>query len=214
MAAVIGGPASPYVAPFGTLIVLTAIAPHLEGPQLISYAVKTVIVVLVLAASVRRVDWGRGLYPVLGSAAGVGVLVAWVGLEGLYPMIGETSTVNPLASVSSQAEVTLVGFRLFGATVVVPLAEELFWRGFLIRWVIKPDFRSVNHGTFTWPSFLVTVGLFSIEHHRWLPGLIAGAAYNAVYYRTKSLKACVVAHAVTNLGLGVYVLTFGRWDFW
>jgi CAAX prenyl protease-like protein len=53
-----------------------------------------------------------------------------------------------------------------------------------------------------------------VEHDRWLAGLIAGVAYNALYYRTRSLKACILAHGVTNLGLGIYVLTANQWRFW
>ena len=69
-------------------------------------------------------------------------------------------------------------------------------------------------GLFTWPSFLVTSALFAVEHDRWLVGLMAGVAYNLLFYRTKSLYACMVAHGVTNLALGIYVLRTGQWTFW
>ena len=69
-------------------------------------------------------------------------------------------------------------------------------------------------GTFTWASFLTTSALFAVEHDRWLAGLIAGLAYNGLYYRTRSLNACIVAHGITNLGLGIYVLAGNQWRFW
>jgi hypothetical protein len=59
-----------------------------------------------------------------------------------------------------------------------------------------------------------TTVLFGVGHHQWLVGVIAGAAYNGVLYRTRSLFSCVIAHAVTNLGLGIYVLASGKWYFW
>ncbi len=98
--------------------------------------------------------------------------------------------------------------------MVVAITEELFWRGFLIRWIIKPDFRSVPIGMFTWPSFVITSLLFATEHNRWLVGLIAGIIYNILLYRTKSLRACMVAHGMTNLALGLYVLATQQWTFW
>src|SRR5438094_8129287 len=69
-------------------------------------------------------------------------------------------------------------------------------------------------GTFTWISFLITSGLFAAEHAQWLVGLMAGIAYNLLWYRTRSLKACILAHGVTNLGLAVWVLATGQWNFW
>jgi len=101
-----------------------------------------------------------------------------------------------------------------GASVVVAVMEEVFWRGFLLRWIVNQDFRKVPIGAFTWPSFLVTSALFAVEHPRWLVGLMAGVAYNLLLYRTRSLYACIVAHGVTNLVLALWVLHTGRWSFW
>jgi uncharacterized protein len=103
--------------------------------------------------------------------------------------------------------------RLVGAVLVVPIAEEFFWRGFLIRWLVRSDFQTVAPGTFTWISFLITSGLFAAEHAQWLV-LMAGIAYNLLWYRTRSLKACILAHGITNLGLGVWVLATAQWNFW
>ncbi len=107
-----------------------------------------------------------------------------------------------------------MALRLTGATLLVPVAEELFWRGFILRWIVNPDFQKVPIGTFTWPSFVLTSLLFATEHNRWLVGLVAGIVYNLLVYRTRSLFACMVAHGVTNLALGVYVLNTGLWTFW
>ncbi len=98
--------------------------------------------------------------------------------------------------------------------IVVPLTEELFWRAFLIRWLIKEDFKSVPVGAFTWLSFAVTVGLFGAEHTEWLAGLICGVLYNGLYYKRKDVFSCVVAHAVSNAALAAWVLSRGDWKFW
>ena len=69
-------------------------------------------------------------------------------------------------------------------------------------------------GVFTWYSFAITVGLFGTEHREWLAGLICGALYNWLLYRTRRLGACVVAHAVSNAALAAWVLWQGDWKFW
>jgi hypothetical protein len=104
--------------------------------------------------------------------------------------------------------------RVIGAVVVVPVMEELFWRAFLIRWLVNEDFQRVPVGTFTWMSFAVTTLFFGLEHDQWLVGLICGAAYNGLLYRTRSVWACVVAHAVSNAALAGWVLARGDWKFW
>jgi CAAX prenyl protease-like protein len=107
-----------------------------------------------------------------------------------------------------------IGFRIIGAVLVVPVMEELFWRAFLIRWLVNEDFQSVPAGMFTWPSFLITVAMFGAEHNHWLAGLVCGALYNMLLYRTRSVWACVVAHATSNAALAAWVLTRGDWKFW
>ena len=106
-----------------------------------------------------------------------------------------------------------VGLRLIRMVIVVPVMEELFWRSFLIRYLVHPDFKTVSIGAFTWFSFGVTVLLFGAEHHLWVVGILAGVIYNLLLYQTRRLSACIVAHAVTNLALGIYVLVTQEWIY-
>jgi hypothetical protein len=92
--------------------------------------------------------------------------------------------------------------------------EELFWRSFLLRYIINSDFMSVRVGTYTLFSFLVGSGLFGLEHTLVLAGIMAGIAYSLLLYWTKSIYQCVLSHAVTNFVLGIYVLQTGYWQFW
>lgn len=107
-----------------------------------------------------------------------------------------------------------IAVRLFGASVVVAIFEELFWRSFILRYIINPDFTKVPIGAFTWPSFLISAALFGTEHHLWLAGIMAGLFYNLLLYRTKHLFYPVLAHGITNFCLGIYVMTTGNWQFW
>jgi CAAX prenyl protease-like protein len=106
--------------------------------------------------------------------------------------------------------------RFARMTLIVPLVEELFWRGFLLRFCIREDFQRVPFGTFTWTSFLVVSIAFCFEHTQpdWAAALITSALYNAVAYTSRSLLACVIAHAITNLLLGFYIMKTQQWGFW
>jgi len=106
--------------------------------------------------------------------------------------------------------------RVTGACLVVPVMEELLWRSFLMRWLINKDFLGVSLGTYTHISFWITVFCFVSVHRPWEWGvtLVAGILYGAYLVRTKNLVGCVIAHAVTNLGLAVYVVYSGSWFYW
>jgi uncharacterized protein len=107
-------------------------------------------------------------------------------------------------------------FRFLRLVVVVPLVEEIFWRGFLLRFVIDEHFERVPFGKFNWLSFAVVTVAFTFSHSRpdWPAAFITGALYNVVAYRTQSLGSCVLAHAVTNLLLGLWIMQSHQWGFW
>jgi CAAX prenyl protease-like protein len=92
--------------------------------------------------------------------------------------------------------------------------EELFWRSLVLRWIRNSDFLSVSPAQVGWMALIVSSVLFASEHHQWLAGLIAGLAYAGTYMHTRNLWCAVVAHAVTNFALGVWVLHSRQWQYW
>jgi CAAX prenyl protease-like protein len=96
------------------------------------------------------------------------------------------------------------------------LIEEIFWRGFFLRYLIAEDFDRVAFGRFSWLSFTAVTLLFAFSHSKadWAAALCAGALYNLVAYRTRSLFSCVFAHALTNLLLGLWIMHTRQWGFW
>jgi CAAX prenyl protease-like protein len=115
-----------------------------------------------------------------------------------------------------------VSARFLRLVVVVPLIEEIFWRGFLQRYLIDERFTTVPIGKYTAFSFWCVVFAFASVHWgpNWMPGqdfwlaVPTGAIYGWLLIRTKSLFAPIVAHAVTNLALGLYIMKTGQWGFW
>jgi CAAX prenyl protease-like protein len=152
-------------------------------------------------------------------AAGIGVLVLllWIAPQMWLGLPPRTDGFDPTYFGTSGSAFNLtVVLRFLRLVVVVPLVEEIFWRGYLLRVLVAEPFTSVPVGTFTRRSFaIVTIG-FCLEHQfsDWPAALAAGALYNLVAYRTHSLSACVLAHAVTNLLLGIFVMRTGQWGFW
>ncbi len=104
--------------------------------------------------------------------------------------------------------------RLAGSTLVIAVAEEFFWRGFLYRFAVDKHFLGVELKRFHPGWFLLVALLFGLVHHRWLVGLLAGMLYGILLIRTRDIWAVCIAHGFTNLVLGLYVLVSGAYQFW
>ena len=108
-----------------------------------------------------------------------------------------------------------ITLRVAAAAITVPIAEELAFRGYLLRRFISADFENVSFRTFTWFSLFASSVLFGLLHgRRWTAGAAAGALYATVSLRTGKLGEAVVAHATTNVLLAAFVLLFQKWSFW
>ena len=206
---------SPYLLPFGIFALLTYAGVLLHLPMPAIYPLKTLLVAVSIVwlwkyyGSEIRAQWDA-----LAVLAGAAVFFVWVGLEGWYPALGGDS-VSPASELGSlEVGNIFIAIRLIGAVLVVPVMEEIFWRSFAMRFLIDFRFKSVALGKYTLFSFLSVAVAFGLEHEKWLPGIIAGMVYAGVLYRTKNLFSPILAHAVTNLLLGIYVLQSGQFGFW
>ena len=106
--------------------------------------------------------------------------------------------------------------RLVGAVLVVPVMEELFWRDYAWRSVIAPnDFKLANVGEWDVKAFLIVPAIFALVHGNWwLTSIVWALMVGGLLVYTKSLGACIIAHATTNLLLGLWVLYSKQWSFW
>jgi CAAX prenyl protease-like protein len=206
-------PTVPYILPFVVFLLLTELARWLPNGQLWLYPLKTVLAGLLLLWFRKTYSEITPGFSLLAFAVGILVFVLWIPLYGGYFLLGEPTIVNPYDLAGGLA-LPWIAVRLFGSSVVVPIMEELFWRSFLLRYLVNPDFRQVPLGTFTPSAFAISVALFGVEHNQWFAGMVAGALYTLLLARTKSLCSCIIAHAVTNFLLGLYVLITGHWQYW
>lgn len=128
---------------------------------------------------------------------------------------GERVSYNPLENFETElGKWSFLAFRFFGIAAVVPVAEELFWRGFLLRWIIDPDWEKVPLGKFTLSSCGIVVLLFTSAHPEWFAAAVYCLLINGLLYWKRDLWQCVVAHSISNLLLAIYVLTYEQWHLW
>lgn len=219
----------PHVVPFAAFLgflVLAQVADAIfkgHGPPLLAeprywiYPLQTLTCGALVAVYWRSYEFGPFRRPIFTLGVAVFVLILWVSPQEFFEFPPRTQGFDPTVFEGDPALYWgNLGFRFLRLVVVVPLVEEIFWRGFLLRFLINEDFRSVGVGTFSWGSFLWVSLLFGLEHAGpdIIPAVITGACFNGVAYRTRSLTACVIVHAAVNLGLGLYIMRTGQWGFW
>jgi exosortase E/protease (VPEID-CTERM system) len=158
--------------------------------------------------------------------AGLGWRGSWVGVPigalvfALWMLLEPAAGPDPtplqlgLEELPPGLAAAWLAFRAAGSTVVIPLAEELAFRGYLLRKLVRRDFENVAPGAFTWPSFLLSSILFGLLHGRWLAGTLAGMAFALALYRRGRLADAVVAHATANALIAATALLFGYWHLW
>lgn len=189
----------------------------LDAPEYWVYPLQTFLCAALLFWFWREYEFDAGRGLLAGAVIGLLVFLLWVSPQAFFGAAARTEGFNPAVFADQPlAYWTTVVLRFLRLVVVVPLVEEIFWRGFLLRYFVDEKFDRVPFGTFSWLSFgAVSVG-FMLVHSTadWPAALVTGALYNFVAYRTKSLAACVAAHALTNLLLGFWIMNTRQWGFW
>ena len=213
-----------YIAPFVAFVVLMAAERLIDLPAGWFYPLRFCVVLAVILLVSRRVLAVRPSAPWGSLAMGIAVFAAWIAPDLLFgpgyrhlaifenPVMGSAASSAP-AEIKRNAMFLVV--RTLGCAALVPVVEELFWRGWLMRWLIERDFRTAKIGAYAPFAFWAVALLFASEHGPyWEVGLIAGVAYNWWCVRTQNLADCILAHAVTNSLLSAYVLSTGQWQYW
>ena len=189
----------------------------LDSPEYWIYPAQTVVCGALLLWFWREYEFRAARRIVFTAAVALLVFALWIAPQELLGFAPRLFGFNPeIFSGQPATYWATIVFRFLRLVVVVPLVEEIFWRGFLLRYFINEKFYTVPVGTLSWLSFaVVTVGFgFAHSPADRIAALITGALYNCVAYRTKSLTSCVLAHAVTNLLLGLWIMKTRQWGFW
>ena len=146
---------------------------------------------------------------------GAVVFVEWIVLQPGAAAVSENHAFAVgLSAMPPTLAAMWLSLRVAGAIVTVPIAEELAFRGYLVRKLVSADFERIDFKRFTWLSFAVSSALFGMMHREWLAGAIAGMLFAGAMYRRGALFDAVVAHSTANALLAAYVLTTHRWSLW
>jgi CAAX prenyl protease-like protein len=212
-----------YVAPFVAFLFLLAAGSFISLDTPWGAPLRVAVLAIVCAFCWPRELSMRPVRPLASVAIGVLVFVIWIGPDLIAPgyrhtllfsngLIGHLhSSLDPSALHSRW----ILTWRTVRAVLIVPIVEELFWRAWLMRWLIEKDFWRVPLGTYAPFAFWITAILFASEHGPyWDVGLITGIIYNFWMIRSRSVADCILMHAVTNAMLSAYVLQTAQWQYW
>jgi exosortase E/protease (VPEID-CTERM system) len=212
---VVQNPATPYLAPLFAILAAALISRSLMDDFEWFYPLRVVAAAVALwcfRRSYRKLDWR-----VSWQALAIGGLVfcIWIALDYFFGWQRSSSMPLALAQSSGSRQLIWLAFRVCGAVITVPIAEELAYRGFLLRRVSEREFESVDWTRFSWLPVLISSLAFGILHgERWIAGTIAGIFYAVAVTRRGRIGEAVLAHAATNGLIALWVLYGQNWQLW
>jgi exosortase E/protease (VPEID-CTERM system) len=208
-------PPDAYLGPFLAILASAMISRTVSGNFEWMYPLRFVAaagVLLVFRRKYESMDWRIGW---AAPAVGGLVFVLWIGLDRFGGAHAPSAAPAGLSALPGSARITWLVFRTLAAVITVPIAEELAFRGFVLRRLISANFESVSFQRW---SFLAVSGsslVFGLFHgDRWIAGSIAGLLYAAAQKWRGSIGDAVVAHGVTNALIAVWVMWGGWWSLW
>ena len=220
----------PYVVPFAVYLVLTGVEVRFPAYYPQFYTVKIVLATIVAfalkspaattgASPVR----GRWIWFAVAVVAGVFLNWAWFIVDAHTPhprrltqIMGTRPAYDPFTAIVDPVwRLVFLAVRFGGLAVLIPYLEERFYRDFLLRYVIDPaDFRRIPVGKVDPAGVAFSTILFASTHPEWLAAVVFGLSMCALVRYSKDIRVCMLAHGVTNLALGITVLSTGNWKYW
>jgi len=141
---------------------------------------------------------------------GITVGVVWILTDPAGDGVSTTEVfVQSLTPLTLAVWITV---RLIGTVFVIPIAEELAFRGYLHRMLSAKRFEDAAPAMFTWRAFLISSILFGAVHERWLAGALAGAVFAIALYRSGRIGGAIIAHIAANAVIAVWAIAAGQWS--
>lgn len=190
-----------------------------RAPEMLIYPLQVVGCAAYIWYIRKGIRWSASVKScLLGVFAGVVGISAWLipYVAGWIPNEGGFEP-ELIFGENSAAIVIEYMFRFARAALIVPIVEELFWRGYLMRWCINRDFpQNVPLGQGSWLSYIIVTAAFMFAHN---PVDYAGAfVYGSIAYllvvRTKCLLPVILMHAVANLIMGICAIALAMPQLW
>ena len=217
-------PAVPYLAPFAAFIAVMALEKAAGLPTEVMYPLRVVVTLAVLLAVSRPALAQRPGRPMASVVLGALVFALWIAPDVIFgpgyrhSVIFQNSLTGTAASsipIALRGSAWFLALRTASCALLVPPVEELFWRGWAMRWLISNDFHKIPLGTYQRAAFWLVAVMFAAEHGPyWEVGLATGIIYNWWMLRTRNLTDCIIVHGVTNGLLSAYILTAHQFQYW
>lgn len=210
-----GNPASVFLIPFLAILATSLLTHALSVDFEWLYPLRFVAAACALWYFRDRlvaIDWSLSW---AGPVVGVAGFAVWIALERMLHPAAAAPMPPALAAASVPLRTFWIAIRALAAITTVPVAEELAFRGFLLRRIISTDFEAVPFRHFTGTALLVSSIAFGALHgSRWIAGSLAGLLYAYAAGRRGELGDALVAHATTNAILAAFVMVGGQWQLW
>jgi exosortase E/protease (VPEID-CTERM system) len=203
-----------YLAPFAAMTATAMLTGAVSAGFDWLYPLRVLVVAGVLWACRRHYTEMKWSLSPISIAIGAATCVMWLALLPSEPSAKDLWPAA-LSTVPFSSAAAWLAVRGIGYVVMIPIVEELAFRGFLGRRLLSADFQSIPAGRFSWVPFLVSSVLFGAMHGQlWIAGTLAGMAFALALYRRGAIGDAVQAHATTNGLLMLYALTTGHWSAW
>ncbi|MFV1530200.1 MULTISPECIES: exosortase E/protease, VPEID-CTERM system [unclassified Phaeobacter] len=200
----------------------TADLPPLRADMLIASIVP--FVVMMLSGVLVSAIWAEPAdgYPLRTAMMAAALLLFWPALRALAyrPRPMDITAGAAIAAVwivmatpdisrgniTEHRDTLWIATRLLGTIILVPIIEELFFRGYLLR-------RMAGQGQVLRAviALIVSSLLFGLMHDRFALGVAAGAIFGALYLRGGGLPAAILAHMVANALIAYVAFATGNW---
>jgi len=208
-------PAATYLLPFLSILAVGMVTGAVSGDFQWLYPLRFLAAAGALWFLRKRyavVDWSFSWF---GPAIGILAFAIWLGMDAFLNTRAHDAMPEALFATTPAIRTVWIVFRILAAVITVPIAEELAFRGFLIRRFLSSDIEALPPQTFTWLGLGVSSIAFGILHgNLWFAGIFAGLLYAWALLRHGNLGEAIIAHATTNALLAAYVLLFHKWHLW
>jgi exosortase E/protease (VPEID-CTERM system) len=206
-------PTAAYLMPLLAILAAGAVSRAISGSFEYFYPLRLIAALAVLAHYRNKLwalDWRFGW-----RAPAVGFLVFLVWIAAAHYLAPATSMPERLTLMPPGLRISWILARIAGAVLLVPIAEELAYRGYLMRRWTNADFESVPFHAVRWPALIATAVVFGLAHGAfWLPGMLAGLVFGLIVVRRGRLGEAVAAHATANALIALSVLAADQWQLW
>lgn len=206
-------PTAAYLVPLLSVLAAGMISHAISGRFDTWYALRLLAGGYALAhywPALRGLDWRFS-----GWGIGTGVIAFALTLAVSRMVVAHHGMPAALQVMAAPARTLWIASRAATTLVLVPLAAELAYHGYLMRRLVAGHFEAVDFGSIGWLPLLVAAVAYSVIHPAlWLAALATGILYGLVLIRTQRIGEAVAAHVTANALLSAAVLLGHQWQLW